>query len=211
VFRRRRAGPAPAVAATAQASAEPCPPAPELHHSPGLRALLGGLPAGRKVAVLDLGPVAAENVEFFAERPCRLYVEDLFRSFAGAPEGGRTALRDLLAYPPETRLDAVLAWDLFDYLEAEVTTEVVARLRRLCAPGALLFTLAGYLAQIPAHPIRFKIADAETLVYADRSPQLRPSPRHAAREMDRLLAGFRMEASYLLRNGWQEFLYARDG
>jgi hypothetical protein len=210
VFRRRRTGAAPAAAAAAQAPGEPPSPAPELHHSPGLRALLAGLPAGRKVAVLDFGPAAAENVEFFAERPCRLYVEDLHRSLAGAPEGGRTALRDVLAYPPETRFDAVLAWDLFDYLEAEVTAALVARLRPLCAPGALLFTLAGYLAQIPAHPIHFKIADAENLVYADRSPHLRPSPRHAAREMDRLLAGFRMEASYLLRNGWQEFLYARE-
>lgn len=209
MFRRRRSPPPPQEApGNGQASREP---ASEIHRSPAFPALLKSLEPGRKVTVLDLGPAVEENVRFFASRSCTLYIEDLRRAILASLGGGSPDPGQVLADAGEMRFDAVLAWDLFDYLDDGTTAAVAARLRQRCRPGAPLFALAGYLAEIPDRPHRFKVLDTETLLYGERSPHNRPSPRRNAREMDRLLQGFTMETSYLLRHGWQEFLYLRQG
>jgi hypothetical protein len=158
------------------------------------------------VAVLDLGPARPENVAFFARLPCRLHVEDLYRTLAGRRGAGLPD--DILQLPLETRLDAVLAWDLFDYLDADLLRALAPRLADLCRPGALLFALVSYLGTIPDRPLDFRLGDGDLLLYGP-SPRRRPGPRHAARELEKLLAGFQFQSSYLLRNGYQEFLLTR--
>lgn len=206
----RRKSPPPRQAAPGNREAAQGPES-EVHRSLAFPALLSGLERGRKVTVLDLGPALEENVRFFAGRSCTLYIEDLRRAILGSLGGRALDPGQVLADAGEVRFDAVIAWDLFDYLDDATTAAVVATVRERCRPGALLFALAGYLAQIPDRPHRFKVLDAETLLYGERSPYHRPSPRRNAREMDRLLQGFSMETSYLLRHGWQEFLYVRRG
>jgi hypothetical protein len=187
---------------------QPAEPALEAHQSLALAALLDELRSRPRVAVLDLGPARPENVAFFARLQCRLHVEDLYRTLAG--RGGLGLAEDVLRLPPEPGFDAVLAWDLFDYMETEVLVALAPRLAALCRPGALLFALVSYLGTIPDRPLDFRLGDGDTLRYAGSPPRRRPGPRRAAREMERLLAGFRFRSSYLLRSGYQEFLFVRS-
>jgi len=39
----------------------------------------------------------------------------------------------------------------------------------------------------------------------------RPGPRFASGELNDILRGFRVDRSFLLRHGIQEYLYVRDG
>lgn len=173
--------------------------ATEVHRSPGWKALLQALPADRKLDVLDLGTAVPENIAFLSGRRMRLEIEDLYS--ASPPS---------LA-PGEPRFDAVLAWDLFDYLDRETAGKLAARLAADCRPGAWLFALVSYRQEVPSHPVRFKISDAETLAYTEIAPGMRPSPRWSARDLGRLLGGFRVHGTFLLRNGRQEFLFVREG
>ncbi len=180
-------------------AAEPAAPPVELHRSPGWKALLQALPADRKLEMLDLGPAVPENIAFLSSRRVRLEIEDLFS--ASPP----------VLSPGLPRFDAVLAWDLFDYLDKATAQALAARLAADCRPGAWLFAMVCYQKEIPARPVRFKIADAETLAYTEIAPGSLPCPRWNARDLGRLLAGFRVHGTFLLRNGRQEFVFVREG
>jgi hypothetical protein len=83
-------------------------------------------------------------------------------------------------------------------------------LRRHCRPGALIFALMWSQKQIPAQPIRFRIQEKGHLVYERRTELERPGPRYVPAEISGLLKGFRVDRSFLLRHGIQEYLFVRD-
>jgi len=124
--------------------------------------------------------------------------------------GVSARLSGLLAFPADTRFDAVLAWDLLNYLDRHEMVVLARLLARFCRPGALLFALISILKKIPAEPMRFRILDQERLSYETRTAATRPCPRYAPAELNELLRGFRPDRSFLLRHGIQEFLFARE-
>lgn len=188
---------------------------PEIHRSLALPAVFTALARGHKLNVLDLGAAIGSNVERLSEFGCRLFIEDLYASKAGAAEGGRGLDREFftqfLAPPEGTQYDLVLAWDLFNYLDRKELGYLGARLRLFCRPGALLFALVSIHKTIPAQPIRFRFHDGDELVYERRTTVERPGPRFAPAEFNELLRGFRVDRSFLLRHGIQEYLFAREG
>ena len=183
-----------------------------VHRSLGLAALLAELRRERKPQVLDLGAAVGSNVEFLSRFECKLYIEDLYSALS-AKSGGDADERffaELLPLPEGTRIDVVLAWDLFNYLNRKELARLAEHLARFCRPGALLFTLMSTQKEIPAQPIRFKIVDEEKLLYDLRTSSTRPSPRFAPAEVRDLLRGFRVDRSFLLRHGIQEYLFVRE-
>jgi Methyltransferase domain len=117
---------------------------------------------------------------------------------------------ELLRFPEDVRFDAVLIWDLINYLERREVAALARQLVTFCRPGAQLFALISILKQIPAEPLRFRILDAQRLTYETRTAAVRPCPRYAPAELSELLRGFRLDRSFLLRHGIQEYLFARE-
>ncbi len=195
---------------------QPAEANPDVHRSLALAALLRDVRRDRKLQVLDLGAAVGSNVEFLSRYDCKLYIEDLYAALgARAPAGdgeeaGPQFFADFLPLPENVRLDVVLAWDTFNYLSRRELGYLVAHLRRYCQPGTLIFALISILKQIPAQPIRFRIVDEERLAYELRTAALRPAPRYAPAELTEILSGFRVDRSYLLRHGIQEYLFVRD-
>jgi hypothetical protein len=124
--------------------------------------------------------------------------------------GLATRFAELLAFPEDTRFDAVLIWDLINYLERREVAALARQLARFCRPGAQLFALISILKQIPDEPMRFRILDREQLAYEPRTAAMRPCPRYAPAELNELLRGFRLDRSFLMRHGIQEYLFARE-
>jgi len=196
---------------------QPAEAHPEVHRSLGLAALFQEIRRDRKIQVLDLGSAVGSNVEFLSRYDCKLYIEDLYAALAArgpalgeGEQAGPQFFADFLPLPDTVRLDVVLAWDTFNYLSRRELAYLVDRLRRYCQPGTLIFSLISILKQIPAQPIRFRIVDEERLAYDLRTAALRPSPRYAPAELTEILSGFRVDRSYLLRHGIQEYLFVRD-
>ena len=54
------------------------------------------------------------------------------------------------------------------------------------------------------------VVERVTLEYEVASSRLRPGPRYTPRDIAHLFAGFRVQNSYLLKNGFQEYVFARE-
>jgi len=187
---------------------------PDVHRSLALSALFEGI-RGRKVNVLDLGSAVGSNVEFLSQYGCKLFIEDLYAALSSRTSGegdlaGSEFFADFLSLPEDTRFDVILAWDLFNYLHRKELATFSEQLRRFSHKGTLLLALISYHKQIPTQPYRFKIKDEQTLVYERRTASERPSPRLAPAEVTGLLKGFRVDRSFLLKHGIQEYLLVRE-
>jgi hypothetical protein len=181
-------------------------------HSLALRQLLRCLGADRKGCVLDLGPASGANVAFFSRRPCTLHIADLYRALRSDRGLPRDATELGIVLPqqlPPGPFDLILAWDLFDYFDRAQLEVLGQELAVRCRPAGLVFAIVAYLHQIPDRPHRFEILDEESLLYGDASGLSRPAPGYREPDLVRMLPGFDVEASYLLRHGVQEYLFAR--
>jgi Methyltransferase domain len=172
-------------------------------------ALHPGSPSEAAVAI-SLG--SAINADRASVREARETWEARQERDATLEEGASIADRigGLLGFPDDTRFDAVLAWDLLNYLDRREMAALDEQLVRFCRPGAVLFALISILKQIPAEPMRFRILDQERLAYETRTTGTRPCPRYAPAELTELLRGFRLDRSFLLRHGVQEYLFLRE-
>jgi len=186
----------------------------ETFRSPALDILLRHLQTQRKHHVLDLGPACGSNLEFFARFRCKLYVADLLdAAFRGTavgsepPRAGSLEYDRLPAGRGDAKFDVILAWDLFNYLRSDALQALCGRLHQFRRQGGVLFALVSTRTRIPAEPMRFRIVDDRHLSYEVSSPATRPSPRYVPSEMERLLPGFRVTRSFLLRNGMQEYVF----
>ena len=178
--------------------------------------------------LLDLGAVFQSTVMFFIERGFRLSTEDMMRSwkeFLTAEEetmrraqvGAESAkisqgmlaskfLESNLQYP-EDSFHGVLAWDLFDYLDAELLPRVMERLYTILKPGGAV--LASFHSKTPERFNRYKIVDGQNI-------ELIPSPTLAVharifqnREILDIFGKFRSSKTFVGRDQVREAIFLK--
>ena len=119
--------------------------------------------------MLDLGPPLAGNIQFLSALSCRVRIADLHRSLSAEsvesrrPEAMGAPLERLLPLAPDERFDALLAWDVFDYMRPDQVAALMARLAPACRPETPGARPRLDAAQIPATPLRYRILDRENL------------------------------------------------
>jgi hypothetical protein len=189
--------------------------APEAgHRSLALKELLDSLRPGSRHSVLDLGPSVAANVRFVAAFSSRVRIADLVRSMAAEPVESRrpeatpALFERLLPIAPEEKFDAVLAWDVFDYMRPDQVSCLAERLGRACRPDAPVLVFVSTRRTIPATPLRYRIVDPENVAHDGPREPTRPCPRYGQHDIRRLMPAFSVRRSFLLRTGIQEFLLA---
>lgn len=124
--------------------------------------------------VLDLGPTSASNLQFITGLGHKAYNDDVLKTansgqFMIADAEGTPAfdvdrfMAQELTYEPES-FDAVLMWDVCDYLPEPLVKPVVERIYRLTKPrGALLAFFHTRDAGPQAPYYRYHIQNEETL------------------------------------------------
>jgi hypothetical protein len=189
----------------------------ETFRSLGLKALFELLATDRKYRILDLGLAIGANIEFLLHFSSKLRVENLFETLSSGKFFGlneelvdESLVSRILSIPEEERFDVVLSWDLVNYFKPVELRALIGYLETFCAKGALFFTMGSTAKEIPAAPTRFKLIDAETLLYTAGSAEVRPCPRYAPRDLSLLMSGFRIQSSYILQNGMQEYVFVHD-
>jgi hypothetical protein len=183
------------------------------HHTLALKYVLRRLLERRHARVLDLGAAIGPNVSFFGRYAPKLYVSDLYNTLKSRPGGlpkDRKQFERLLSKDlPSDDLgpfDLILAWDLLNYLSSEQMAILGRHLARLCRQDSLIFALITNSKEMPSQPIGFRIIDTDTLSYTIDSDLGRPSPLFKESDLNRWLADFEVETSFLLRNGFQEYV-----
>ncbi len=189
------------------------PPAPApAFRSWALADVLRRREADRRWRVLDLGNANHNNMTFFVGRGASYVVEALYSTTAPCRAGGRfdagcmRSLPDLLHFTPESRFDAVLAWDLLDYLGPAGLVVLGERLAPHCHPRTLLHAMVAREGRLPAQPARWEIVDDHTIRQWPHAGPLLDTVRLTDASLQRALGAFRVDRSYLLQNGLQEFL-----
>jgi len=209
------------------------PRAPEKHEatrvSNGLKEFLWNLDGLGRGTLLDLGPAWQTTLSFFIERGFRVSSEDLLRAWKEflAEEGerlkqggadaaatvdmtpiGRTTrfLEGNLQYP-RASFDAVLLWDLLDYVEPALAKQMVATLTELLRPGGIIFGM--FHSKKPEGFQRYRVADSSTLQVISTAVMCPAQKVYQNREIQDLFNRFRTMKSFVGRDQLRETLFIK--
>ena len=188
---------------------------PTEHHSPGLEVALETVSDRESVRVLDLGPAVAANFEYLSEICRHIRYVDLLGRGGPISEFGETDGQELRRLarrmlPSDWGVfDLVIAWDLINYLDDSRVEAVVERLRALCRDGAILFAMIATTGEVPAAPPTYTIVDRSAVMCEGETVAVVECPRRPPAAVERLLSGFSVERSFILRHGIQEYVAVR--
>ena len=217
---------------TGPVAAVGAPRVPEMQESTrisnGLKEFLWNLDGLGRGTMLDLGPAWQTTLSFFIERGFRVTSDDLLRSWkqfldeeevrlknaASASEtldltpAGRATrfVQENLQYAAGS-FDAVLLWDILDYLEPAVAKQAVACLTELLRPGGVVFAM--FHSKKPEVFQRYRVADSTTLQVIS-AKTLCPAQRvYQNREIQELFSRFRTSKSFVGRDQLRETLFIK--
>jgi SAM-dependent methyltransferase len=175
-------------------------------------------PDGQRI--LDLGSTSSNNINFITGLGHKAYNEDVLmeanasRLVIPGPEEGSTTvdverfLAEDLLYEPES-FDAVLLWDVCDYLPEPLVKPVVERIHRITKPrGALLAFFHTRDAGAEAPYYRFHIKTEETLEL-QRGPHFQLQRVFQNRHVENLFHDYTSIKFFLGKESIREVLLVR--
>lgn len=196
--------------------------------SNGLKEFLWNLDGLGRGALLDLGPAWQTTLSFFIERGFRVTSDDLLRGWCeflgeedarlrnanatGEPldmtPGGRAArfLESNLQYAEES-FDAVLLWDVLDYLEPVLGKRIVATLTDNLRPGGVVFAM--FHSRKPEGFQRYRVADSMTLQILPTKVICPAQKIYQNREIQDLFIRYRTVKSFVSRDQLREVLFIK--
>lgn len=196
--------------------------------SNGLKELLWNLDGLGRGTLLDLGPAWQTTLSFFIERGFRVSSEDILREWkeflkeeevrlqdAGlasgeldmTPTGRATRFLESNLQYARSSFDAVLVWDLLDYLEPALAKQAVANLTELLRPGGVVFAL--FHSKKPEGFQRYRIADSNSLQIVSASVLCPAQKVYQNREIQDLFSRFRTMKSFVSRDQLRETLFIK--
>ena len=196
--------------------------------SNGLKELLWNLEGLGRGTLLDLGAAWQTTLGFFIERGFRVSSEDILRAWKDFLAQEEASLResasnsDNVDRTPSARasrflesnleygaasFDAVLLWDLLDYLEPSMAKLTVVRITELLRQGGVVFAL--FHSKKPEGFQRYRIADSNSLQVVT-APMLCPAQRiYQNREIQDLFGRYRTMKSFVSRDQLRETLFIK--
>lgn len=166
--------------------------------------------------VLELGPAIGSNITFLGERfGCKIHVKDLY---ADLDRHANEAALDRLPEFLEGRfaefgesIDAVLCWDVFDYLVPAAASVLAAGLIQTLRPGGALLAFFGAGRPGEARYTRYLIEHGTHLRFRFSPGACGRQRVLENRDILRLFAGLDLVDSVLLRSGVREVVFRKPG
>ena len=196
--------------------------------SNGLKELLWNLDGLERGTLIDMGPASQTTLSFFIERGFRVSSEDSLRSWKNFLNEEEARLKqdfaagETIEMTPSARaarfmkenlqysrssFDAVLLWDLLDYLEQAVVKQVVTSLTELLRPSGVVFAM--FHSKKPEGFQRYRVVDSTTLQMVP-TPVICPAQRvYQNREIQDLFGRYRTMKSFIGRDQLRETLFIK--
>lgn len=214
------------------ASGTPSTPAAEScgRFSNGLKEFLWQIEDIGRGNLLDLGTVSQATVTYFIERNFKVYTEDLLAAWgafleqesqraekaiaaamAEQPDFSPAARADRflasnLRYPADS-FDAVLLWDVLDYLDREAAQRFLSRIISMTREGGAI--LAIFHTRPPEQFQRYRVLDAHTLELVQAPTLLQPRHVYQNREIQELFEKFRTQKTFVSRDQLREGVFVK--
>ena len=196
--------------------------------SNGLKEFLWQIEDIGKGNLLDLGAVSQATVTYFIERNFKVYTEDLLAAWgaflehdldrtpvlpAGSeqPDTSPAAQADRflasnLRYPAES-FDAVLLWDVLDYMDREAAKRFLPRMTSLVRDGGAI--LAIFHTRPPEQFQRYRVRDAHNLELVPVPALVQPRHVYQNREIQQLFEKFRTSKTFVGRDQLREGVFVK--
>ena len=196
--------------------------------SNGLKEFLCQLEGVGRGTLLDVGPVWQATVRFFVERGYKLYTEDVLVSWRDFLRAEQEALRSLPAgaatpvesagaraerflqsnlTQPADSVDAILLWDLLDYLDGEVLPHFLTRISTLLRDGGAI--LAIFHTRPPERFYRYRVLDEKNLELMPAPLLVPPQHIYNNREIQLLFERFRSSKAFVGRDQFREGVFVK--
>ena len=220
IFRGNRP-PQPPRPAPITAAAKPLPadrsdyPAYPTQNLKRLVELLRGSP---RPHLLDIGRLTDRNIEWFIHKDFRVTIDEQFHKLPAAPpavesasprrpEPAPPALLPPLEFP-DGQFDAVIAWDLYDFLAPLQAQALTAEIGRVLKPRGLLLAFFHSDRSVAERAIRYHILQDDRLEY---HPTRGVARRRVYENMDiqQIFSEFEVVNTCFLANQVREVLVRR--
>lgn len=191
---------------------------PYRRRSNGLKHFFDTIPNSSPLEVLDLGGLNEANINFLSQRGGKIHAVDLLDRFDSRklekPQEPMDASRardfvDEYLNFARNQFDAVLVWDVLEFLDSDLLYAMVPRLGEVVRPGGALLTFfhtQGRGESVPVH--RYRIADFDTLVLQPSCERTLPNTFNN-RSLERLFADFEAVKFFLTRDNLREVIISR--
>jgi hypothetical protein len=201
---------------------------PSGRFSNGLKEFLWQIEDIGRGSLLDLGAVSQATVTYFIERNFKVYTEDLLAAWGAflehdsergvSPPGGTEqpdtspALRadrflaSNLRYPVDS-FDAVLLWDVLDYMDREAAQRFLPRITSLVRDGGAV--LAIFHTRPPEQFQRYRVLDAHNLELVSVPTLVQPRHVYQNREIQELFEKFRTSKTFVGRDQLREGVFVK--
>lgn len=183
---------------------EPSGPPSIERASPGLAALFERLHDDGRHSILDFGTAGNRQLRLLGRFARRIRFAGLLPGAAGG-EALADAL-DGLSPVPGHPYDVVLAWDVFDRLDAEDRSEVMQRIEEVTAPGARLYAVVASSSAVTRRPERLTLVDLDRVSHEPAGPVEPARPQLLPAHVERLLDPFEVANAFSLRIGLREYV-----
>jgi hypothetical protein len=196
--------------------------------SNGLKEFLWQLDGIGHGHLLDLGPARQTTITFFIERGFKVYTEDLLATLQYflvedeqrvkklppdadrselTPEGrAKRFLESTMLYPAGT-FDAVLLWDILDYVDNDLMHKLAARITSLVRDGGVVFAI--FHTRKPAVFHRYRVLDGQNLELIPASCPFQPQRVFQNREISNLFCRYRSSKMFVGRDQLREGLFVK--
>lgn len=214
---------------TSMVTPGPAYEAPVGRFSNGLKEFLWQIGSIGRGALLDVGTVSQATISYFIERGFKVHTEDVLGAWhrflldeeeqmrllppgAETPDMSSTAraerfLASNVRYPDDS-LDAVLLWDLFDYLDREAVACFLARFSSLLRDGGAI--LAIFHMRMPEQFHRYRVLDAHNLELVPAAALVPPQNIYRnPREIEELFERFRTSKGFVGRDQLREGVFVK--
>ena len=187
--------------------------------SSGLAEFIRGLQQREAIAILDLGPTSPTNITYFTNLGHRVYNEDVLLASTSPAykqkndQGAEVLdpklfLDDNLVYGG-VKFDAVLCWDISDYMHESLVKPVIERIHSVLNPGGILLAFFHTRDAGPDAPYyRYSIASPESLKL-HQGPKFRLQRVFNNRHIENLFHDYGSLKFFLSRDNLREVLVVR--
>ncbi|MGI8991780.1 MAG: class I SAM-dependent methyltransferase [Bryobacteraceae bacterium] len=171
------------------------------------------------LSILDLAGATQENINYITNLGHKIYTQDFIRSLDDTFHGDHGSdqsnvsridyfLRQNLEFPDET-FDAVLVWDVLQYLSPALLAATLDRLLRIARPKSYMLAFFNADAKSANSPsYTFRIQNKSTLVITQRGSR-KQAQVFNNRSLEKLFNRFESVKFFLTRESLREVIVRR--
>ncbi len=170
-----------------------------------------------KIRVLDLGTAHAGSVSFFNQYNCYYHVIDVYHILSECKKAEHEnheqfqnrlfrLFEDLVPLREDAKLDLILSWDGFNYLNRQTLELFSLYLSKFSNSETYLHSFIYGHQVIPERWARFDILSDEHVLAEYENEQTCQGPIFNQTDIKQLIARFSVKKSILLKSGIQEYL-----